>query len=54
MCIDLHSSTRTVCTLNEICANSDELFELNEGDKFYCQFDWGKYEEMQRVLRRWD
>lgn len=43
-----------VCTLNEVCSNTDELFALNEGDPFYCQFDTSKYTEMQRVLRQWD
>lgn len=43
-----------VCTLNELCANNDQLFSLNVGDPFYCAFDPLRYQEMQRVLRQWD
>jgi len=43
-----------VCTLNELCANTDELFTVDIGDPFYCKFDTDRYQELQRVLRQWD
>ena len=43
-----------VCTLSEMCANSDELFSLGVGDSFQCEFDADKYAAMQVTLRQWD
>ncbi|KAL1499397.1 hypothetical protein AB1Y20_011603 [Prymnesium parvum] len=43
-----------VCTLSEMCANSDELFSVGVGDPFYCKFDPQKYKAMQLALRQWD
>ena len=43
-----------VCTLSEMCANSDELFSLEVGDPFHCQFDAEKYAALQKTLTQWD
>ena len=50
----LGRSASQVCTLSEMCANSAELFRLNVGDPFYCDFDAAKYDDMQKALRQWD
>ena len=38
-----------VCTLNEMCANRDELWTLKMGDPFFCQFDSVEWQQT-----RWD
>ena len=38
-----------VCTLNEMCANRDELWTLKMGDPFFCQFDSAEWQQT-----RWD
>ena len=39
-----------VCLLNEVCTNSDAMFELEAGQAFECDFDVAAYRELQNVL----
>ena len=44
-----------LCVLNEICANRDELFSLDVGDHFRCQYDAQGHAAMRdEGLLRWE
>ena len=43
-----------VCTLDEICRNSNELWTLEVGDPFVCEIDDVKYHQLTDALTRWD
>jgi hypothetical protein len=43
-----------VCVLNEICANRDELFRLDRGGHFRCQYDSAGHAELRDGLLRWE
>ena len=35
---------------NQICANGDELFELERGERWTCQFSRARYREFQTLI----
>ena len=39
-----------LCVLNEICANRAQLFALDSGDAFKCDFDAAGHESLKRAL----
>ena len=40
-----------VCTLSEVCHNSDELFELEDAKgHFECDFSLAKFRQLQQLL----
>ena len=38
------------CLLHQICINGDELFELDAGQPFACNFSQPRFEELQQIL----
>ena len=38
------------CLLNEICSNTDDLFSVDYGEPFECQFSEDGFNELQRLL----
>jgi len=39
-----------VCLYSQVCSNSDELFRLEVGDKFVCEFSEEGFELLQQML----
>lgn len=39
-----------ICIFNQICTNGDALFHLAAGDAFACEFNAGRFRELQRIL----
>ena len=39
-----------VCLFNQICRNRDELFNVESGDDFECDFTVEGFRELQRLL----
>mmetsp|Transcript_14645 Transcript_14645/g.43663 ORF Transcript_14645/g.43663 Transcript_14645/m.43663 type:complete len:438 (+) Transcript_14645:1-1314(+) len=38
------------CLYNQICNNGDELFSLDVGTEFYCDFSESRFDELQQTL----
>jgi len=41
-----------VCLFSQLCANGHEVFDLNVGDEFFCQFSEERFRELQELLER--
>lgn len=39
-----------VCLFSQVCFNSEQLFELDVGDRFICEFDADGFEALKRWL----
>ena len=39
-----------VCIFHQICKNGEELFELNAGDEFTCDYDEEAFFELSRLM----
>ena len=42
------------CVLNEICANRRELFSVERGARFRCEYDPAGHKGMQEALLQWE
>ena len=42
------------CVLNEICANRRELFSVERGARFRCEYDPTGHKGMQEALLQWE
>jgi hypothetical protein len=40
-----------VCVFHQVCANGDDLFRLDDGELFTCNFDEGRFRTLQRLLQ---
>ena len=40
-----------VCLFSHLCKNTHELFSLNVGDFFVCDFDFSAFDELEVLLR---